>query len=120
MTDAPPKIGDTRPAADGELCPSGGKQGCSEREVVHISAENLRNLRRIAAKHQALNADLGAVRRQAALWRAGIKPGPAADLFLAHMPDDVNLNDAEAVRQACARITSAVLDGRSQLAGVTP
>jgi len=27
MSDAPPKIGDTRPAPDGELRPTGGKRG---------------------------------------------------------------------------------------------
>jgi hypothetical protein len=64
-------------------------------------------------------AEIGPLRRQAALWRAGVKPGPAADLFLDRLPDDVNFDDVEAVRQACAAITAAVLDGRSQLAEAT-
>jgi hypothetical protein len=34
-------------------------------------------------------------------------------------PDDVDLDDVQAVRQACAEIMAAVLDGRSQIAEVT-
>jgi hypothetical protein len=83
---------------------------------MHIRRANLQALRRLA--DQAKHVD--PLRRQVALWRAGIKPGPAAELFLAHLPDTVNLNDAEAVRQACAEITAAVLDGNRQLAEVTP
>jgi hypothetical protein len=50
------------------------------------------------------------------LWRAGIKPGAAGDLFLDRLPDDLDLDDVEAVRQACAAITAAVLDARNELA----
>jgi hypothetical protein len=114
----PPKIDDTQP--DDELCPTGPGERCSARDVVHIPRENLRNLRRLAARQDALVAEIGPLRRQAALWRAGIKSGPAAELFLDRLPDDVNLSDAEAVRQACAEITAAVLDGHRQLAEATP
>jgi hypothetical protein len=73
-----------------------------------------------AEQAEARLAEMEPLRRQAALWRAGIKPGPAADLFLDRLPADVNLDDVEAVRRACAAITAAVLDGRSQLAEATP
>jgi hypothetical protein len=72
------------------------------------------------AERNALRADRDALRRSVALWRAGVKPGPAADLFLDRLPDDVNFDDVEAVRRACAEITAAVLDGHSQLAESTP
>jgi hypothetical protein len=115
MTDAPPKIGDTPPAPDGELCPKGGKHGCPAREVVHISAENLRNLRRLAARQEALGAEIG---RQAALWRAGVRYGTGANLLLQHLPDDLDLDDVEAVRAACSTIVAAVLGARDELAEV--
>jgi hypothetical protein len=70
----------------------------------------------VEAERDALRRDGEMWRRQAALWRAGIKPGAAAELFLAHLPDDVDLADVEAVRRACAEITAAVLDGHRQLA----
>ena len=67
-------------------------------------------------ERDALLAKFAALHRQAALWRAGVKPGPAADLFLDRLPIDVNLDDVEAVRRACAEITAAVLDARDELA----
>jgi hypothetical protein len=67
----------------------------------------------------ALRAEVGPLRRQAALWREGIKPGPAAELFLDRLPADVDPGDSRAVRQACAEITAAVLDGHRQVAGAT-
>jgi hypothetical protein len=45
-----------------------------------------------------------------------VKFGPAAELFLDRLPEDVDLDDAEQVRLACARITSAVLGARDELA----
>jgi hypothetical protein len=95
--------------------------------VVHIKRDHLRAmgaaLKRERARREALRtevdtlrAETAAARRQAALSRAGIKPGAAADLFLDRLPDDLNLDDVEAVRQACAEITSAVLGARDQLA----
>jgi hypothetical protein len=69
------------------------------------------------AERDTLRAETDHLRRQAALWRAGIKPGPAAELFLDRLPDDVDLDDAEAVRLACAQITSAVLGARDELVG---
>jgi hypothetical protein len=109
-----------------EPCPEPRTPG-----VVHIRRDHLRAmgdaLKRERAKREALRAEVDALRaetapavRQAALWRAGIKPGPAAELFLTHLPDDVDLDDVEAVRQACAAITAAVLDGHHQLAETTP
>jgi hypothetical protein len=83
---------------------------------VHIRTSNLQALRRLADRAKNLDS----LRRSVALWRAGIRPGPAADLFIAHLPDDLNLDDAEAVRQACAEITAAALDGNRQLAEATP
>jgi hypothetical protein len=68
------------------------------------------------AEVDALWAEIGPLRREAALWRAGIKPGPAAELFLDRLPDDVDLNDPAVLRQACAEITAAVLGARDQLA----
>lgn len=62
--------------------------------------------------------ELGPLRRQAALWRAGVRYGPAADLFLDRLPADLDLDDVDAVRLACAEITSAVLAARAELAEV--
>lgn len=70
-------------------------------------------------ERNALLARIDALHRQAALWRAGIKPGVAAELFLDRLPADVNLDDPQAVREACAAVTAAVLEGRSQLAEAT-
>jgi hypothetical protein len=71
------------------------------------------------AERDALQAEIGPLRRQAALWKAGIKPGSAADLFLAHLPDTVDLSDPEAVRLACAEVAAALLDGNRQLVEAT-
>lgn len=111
-------------AALTEPCPEPRTPG-----VVHIKRDHLRAmgaaLKRERARREALRAEVDTLRaetapalRQAALWRAGIKPGAAADLFLDCLPDDLNLDDVEAVRQACAEITSAVLGARDQLAEV--
>jgi hypothetical protein len=67
-------------------------------------------------ERDTLQAETDLLRRQAALWRSGIQPGPAAELFLDRLPADVDLDDAEAVRLACAQITSAVLGARDELA----
>jgi|Tabmets5t2r1_1033131.scaffolds.fasta_scaffold00394_5 hypothetical protein len=82
---------------------------------VHIRRSSLQALRRKAKRAD----DIGPLRKEAALWRAGIKPGPASELFLDRLPDDVDLDDAEAVRLACAEITSAVLGARDELVGST-
>lgn len=74
----------------------------------------------VEGERDALLTKIAALQRQAALWRAGIKPGPAAGLFLDRLPDGVNFDDVEAVRRACAEITAAVLDGNRQLAEATP
>jgi hypothetical protein len=108
-----------------EPCPEPRTPG-----VVHIKRDHLRAmgdaLKRERARREALRvevdslgSEIGPLRRSVALWQAGIKPGPAADLFLDRLPDDVNLNDAESVRLACAQITSAVLGARDQLAEAT-
>jgi hypothetical protein len=44
-----------------------------------------------------------------------VKSGPAAELFLERLPDDLNLENVDAVRQACAEITAAVLGAREEL-----
>jgi hypothetical protein len=114
MSDAPPKIGDTRPAPDGELCPTGGKRGCSVREVVHVPVEQLRSLRRLADRAKHINA----LRRESALWRAGIRYGASAEVLLQRLPNDVDLDDPEAVRQECSAIVAGLLGARDQLAEV--
>jgi hypothetical protein len=88
------------------------------RRSADVGARNLKPAKAAEAERDALRAETDLLRRQAALWQAGIKPGPAAELFLDRLPDDVDLNDAEQVRLACARITSAVLGARDELAGV--
>ena len=79
----PPKIGDTapprttthalptqdcrrRPHRDGSICADGDPAATG----------------RSATRQVGPAAEIGPLRRQAALWRAGIKPGAAADLFL--------------------------------------
>jgi hypothetical protein len=102
MSDTTPQVGGSRPAPE------------------DIGLREARQaLKRERARREALQGEIDAlrvVRREAALWRAGIKPGPAADLFLDRLPDDVDLNDPESTRQACAEITAAVLDGHRQVA----
>jgi hypothetical protein len=85
-------------------------------EVRTWGARNLKRAKAAEAERDSLRAEIDLLRRQAALWRSGVKPGPAADLFLDRLPDNVDLNDAEAVRLACAQITSAVLGARDELA----
>jgi hypothetical protein len=83
-----------------EPCPEPRTPG-----VVHIKRDHLRAmgaaLKRERARREALRAEVDTLR---------------ADLFLDRLPDDLNLDDVEAVRQACAEITSAVLGARDQLA----
>jgi hypothetical protein len=86
-------------------------------EVRTWGARNLKRAKAAEAERDALRAEISPLRRQAALWRAGVKFGPAGELFLDRLADDVDLNDAEAVRLACAEITSAVLGARDQLVG---
>lgn len=105
-----PQVGDTRPAHEDRALRE-ARQALKREGARRSTAEKERD---------ALGAEVGPLRRQAALWRAGIKPGPAADLFLDRLPDDVDPDDVEAVRQACAEITAAVLDGHRQLAEATP
>jgi hypothetical protein len=104
-----------------EPCPNPKTGG-----IVHIKRDHLRAmggaLKRERARREALRvevddlrAEIDHVRREAALWRNGIKPGPAADLFLDRLPDDVDLDNAEAVRFACAQITGSVLGARDEL-----
>jgi hypothetical protein len=69
--------------------------------------------RRRAAEASA--AEVPTLRRQVALWRAGIKPGAAAELFVSRMGDDVDLDDPDAVRRVCAEITASVLEQHHQL-----
>jgi hypothetical protein len=101
--------------SDTEPCPaqrSAEKAACDlVGDWVHIRRVNLQALRRRAERADGI----GPLRRQAALWRAGVKFGPAAELFIDRLPEDVDLNDAEAVRLACAEITSAVLGARDEL-----
>ena len=104
-----PQVGDTRPAP-ADIGLREARQALKRERVRREAAESERD---------TVRAEIGPVRRQAALWRAGIKPGPAAELFLTHLPGDVDLTDVDAVRQACAEITAAVLDGRNQLAEVS-
>jgi hypothetical protein len=89
-------------------------------QVRAWGARQERRAQQAEARLDALQAEIGALRRSVALWRAGIKPGPAASLFLDRMPVTVDLDDVDAVRQACAGITAAVLDGHRQLAEATP
>jgi hypothetical protein len=89
MSDEPKGLRDLRAALDRE---------CERRRAAEAAA-----------------ADVPLLRRQVALWRAGIKYGPAAELFLSELGDDMDLDDTDAVRQACAALTAAVLDGRAQL-----
>jgi hypothetical protein len=86
-------------------------------EVRAWGERNLKRARAAEAERDALRTETEPLRRQAALWRAGIKPGPASELFLDRLPDHVDLSDAEAVRLACAEITSAVLGARDELVG---
>jgi hypothetical protein len=78
---------------------------------VHIRRTSLQALRRKAKRPD----EIGPLRRQVALWRAGVKCGAAAELFMDRLPADVDLDDGEAVRLACAQITSAVLGARDEL-----
>jgi hypothetical protein len=109
MSHTTPQIGDTRPAP-----------GDPDRleEVRAYGDRWQRRAKAAEAERDALRAEIGPLRRQAALWRAGIKPGTAADLFLDRLPDDVDVTDDAAVRQACAEITAAVLGARDELAEV--
>jgi hypothetical protein len=113
MTDAPPKIGDSRSAPD-ELCPPGGKQDCPVRDVVHVPVEQLRSLRRAADRAKHVNA----LRRESALWRAGIRYGDRAELLLQQLPKDTDWDDPAAVRAACSAIVAGLLGARDQLAEV--
>jgi hypothetical protein len=103
-----PQVGDTLPAPE------------RLDEVRAWGQRGHRRAKAAEAERDALRAETEPLRRQAALWRAGIKPGPAAELFVDRLPDDVDLDDPQAVRQACAEITAAVLDGNRQLAEATP
>jgi hypothetical protein len=109
-----PPVADRLPAPErlDELRAWGNREA---KRVKELEAENA-DLR---AERDALRDETEPLRRQAALWRAGIKPGAAANLFLDRLPNDVDLDDVEAVRQACAEITSAVLGARDQLAEAT-
>lgn len=60
-------------------------------------------------------AEIGPLRRQAALWKAGVRYDAGAKLLLQQLPDDVDLNDPQAVREACSTIVAAVLGARDQL-----
>jgi hypothetical protein len=84
-------------------------------EVRAWGERNLKRARAAEAERDTLQAEVGPVRKQAALWRAGIKPGAAGQLFVDRLPDDIDLDDADAVRLACAQITSAVLGARDEL-----
>jgi hypothetical protein len=109
MSDTTPQIGDTQPA------PSVGLREAREA----LERERARR-ETFQSEADALRPEIGPLRRQAALWRAGIKPGAAAELFVERLPTDVALDDVVAVRRACAEITAAVLDGNRQLAEATP
>ena len=88
-------------------------------EAVRAAAKrNANRTRAIEAERDELQAEVVPLRRQAALWRAGVKPGPAAELFLERLPGDFNLEDVDAVRQACAEIIADLLGAREQLAEV--
>jgi hypothetical protein len=82
---------------------------------VHIRRSNLQALR-----HQAARAkNVGPLRRQAALWKAGIRYDAAAKLLLEQLPDDTDWDDPAAVRAACSAIVAQVLGARDQLAEVS-
>jgi hypothetical protein len=81
-----------------EPCPEPRTPG-----VVHTKRDHLRAMgtavKRERAKREALRTAVDTLRaetapalRQAALWRAGIKPGAAPDLFLDRLPDDLNFS----------------------------
>ena len=106
MSNTTSQVGDTRPAPE----------SVGLREVREALERERARRETLKFKVDALRAEVDPLRRQTALWRAGVKPGPAADLFLDRLPADVNLDDVEAVRQACAEITAAVLDARNELA----
>jgi hypothetical protein len=107
-----PKIGDTRPD---ELCSTGPGERCTARDVVHIPRENLRSLRRLADRQRELSAEVGPLRRQAALWRAGVRYDAGAQLLLQQLPDDLDLDDPAAVRAECSAVVAAVLGAREQV-----
>jgi hypothetical protein len=77
---------------------------------------DLHELRRVAKRLEdrppSLRTNTETLHRQVAMWKAGIRYGPQADLFLGQWPGDVDLDDPEAVRQACAEIAGAALGAR--------
>lgn len=81
---------------------------------VHIRRSNLQALRHKAARA----GNVGPLQRQAALWKAGVRYDAGAQLLLQQLPDDIDLDDADAVRAACSSIVAAVLGTRAQLAEV--
>jgi hypothetical protein len=96
-----------------------GPTGPDRLDVIRAAARRSEKRARAAeTERDALRAEVVPLRRQAALWRAGVKSGPAAELFLERLPDDLNLENLDAVRQCCASITADLLGAREQLQGV--
>jgi hypothetical protein len=106
-------VSDTTPERLDEVRAWGNREAKRAKELEAENAE-------LRAQRDALRDETGPLRRSVALWRAGVKCGPASELFLDRLPNDLDLDDAEAVRLACAEITSAVLNARDQLAEATP
>jgi hypothetical protein len=84
------------------------------KRAKELEAENA-DLR---AERDALRAETGPLRRQAALWRAGVRYDAGAQLILQQLPAGLDLEDAAAVRAACSTIVAAVLGARDELAEV--
>jgi hypothetical protein len=91
MSDTP-QVGDTRPAPE----------SVGLREVREALERERARREALQVKADALWAEIGPLRRQAALWRAGVRYDAGAKLLLQQLPDDVDLNDAEAVRKVCS------------------
>jgi hypothetical protein len=112
-----PKIGDSRPASV-----DARDLRIAELEARLAKATPPSELRAWAERTKQRNTELERavaeqtdLRRQAALWRAGVRFDAGSALLLQALPDDVDLNDPDAVRQACAEIAAAVLGTRNQL-----